>query len=1521
VIDGAQIQNTPVTLRTAAEFSIILPNPGSDIVLEPDRTRALEPGSYGKLHVKSRSKVMLVTGGQYYFKSLLIEPEATLFAENSQGPIFVVVSGVVNSGSAFTFRGKIEKATTQPNLLVTYLGASDALVERPFAGTLLAPNAALHLQVSPVAHKGMFYGKKITVEPDTTVQVETFNPGDCRLNQDACQIGIGCLDEDTNGVLDCRECTEGAAPGCGAPPLPPAAARAMAGAIHLPQGVGLGDFTVAAEAALHLEEGATVEAETDVGPKVLSVAVGAATLASGAEAPGLVAVGGATLLGSSRVDGDVLSVAPSSISASSVVRGRVLSGQPLQPPNTHTLAATFGPSHQGDRLIAGGADRIVWPGHYGVVTIEAGSTAYFKSGEYRFERLLVGESAHIEVSNDAGPVRVLVADQLVLEGSVHSVSDDFPQLVVGYIGTAPTTLAGTFEGTLLVPGASLTIEDGPHRGTFYGHAVTVTAGAHIKGASGSASQTLWPDVTGTPDEIVDRIATQGGLHASTEGAGEVVADSPFKFSVPGRIPVQAGNAGNYPATLEFEVAGGVVTCRYQGGATVSHPTSLLELARGREYGLVGCEGGFGAGDIAEVVRVRLEIEGDPQALGAVTATTLPVGKSCDGYHPDALSPAQSREMIDGFSWPTPDGAGKLPIVAERTQDGRPALYYATVYIKTQADLDFIDRSLMHRLDKPLFFTEWPERWIRECGTIPFEADGVGQWIFVVLPGVTYNRLLEAKNSDEFEQEAKDAIPPILLRAIPSTVRTSEGALKLDILAESGFQYLGLRELPSKEAVLNAALGSAGPGVYPSGLLALISNVFEWIVEAVYDVVNELVIFMGTLQSVLTGTTAITLELGVQNTDPRFESLMRRAWGPNVGSPLAPEGAEVNLRMITQNLLTGFIPLPSHFRGHLDENGLVTLNVARRNWASSSDFQSICIEYGNHAAKLTSFFVPAQICDGSFSDADFGRFQEDSAYVQMDVTNRHLNYFTEMTDAHRYMKEIVGDAPRQAFVTIGTPAWYLAGFNPDKAYAPCLGYGDLFADAVFVAALGPAVATPLLTALAASYLTVLGQTDIVFTDGVWSGDYRGLGTHEYGHFIACHLARRNHWDDLDDLVLTFETFQAGQDPDPGEDTRVVNEAFADFFTGQIAGGTDYYHFAGGLGRPLNDGSGNLAAEGGMVSVASPGLDDNQYWATRNGREAIGRLVTLLQDAFDGHPKGTLAPSSGDAWEIIGTNPSSTISTVVIGPSARSDGDTDLEQVALSGKDINRFFWLSHRARRNPYRETTVEQALADLLTERENWCQKCLVMAPHLAEHVMSRPTSVDGFIDMCLDEPAVAERVGPPPAGIYQYNTATCLPCQQGHGMDSAGACAPCPVDLSLTWGVDIGGACTESWIEQATATPTPNDICPYTFVVEIDNSTSATPALAARVGASTLPTGECALTTVGGTAQFGANPTTAFSSAGTPQLLSARCNWHDPSMDLPLPPTNLRFEVDVRFGGVVPREVAQLSLTSYDPATCVVVK
>jgi len=162
---GAQHVVSPVPFSTVT-FSVPLPgSSGGDVRLEPDRTRHLSPGRYGAFDIKSRADIFLVAG-VYFFDGFNLEPQAEIFLDTAAGPIQIYVQ------SSFNFKGAFVQSAGKPeDLFVGYLGSSDAYVQGPFVGTLVAPGAeiALHRPSSNQPHKGGFFGKRIQVFSDATV--------------------------------------------------------------------------------------------------------------------------------------------------------------------------------------------------------------------------------------------------------------------------------------------------------------------------------------------------------------------------------------------------------------------------------------------------------------------------------------------------------------------------------------------------------------------------------------------------------------------------------------------------------------------------------------------------------------------------------------------------------------------------------------------------------------------------------------------------------------------------------------------------------------------------------------------------------------------------------------------------------------------------------------------------------------------------------------------------------------------------------------------------------------------------------------------------------------------------------------------------------------------------------------------------------------------------------------------------------------------------------------------------------
>lgn len=149
---------------------------------------------------------------------------------------------------------------------------------------------------------------------------------------------------------------------------------------------------------------------------------------------------------------------------------------------------------------------------------------------------------------------------------------------------------------------------------------------------------------------------------------------------------------------------------------------------------------------------------------------------------------------------------------------------------------------------------------------------------------------------------------------------------------------------------------------------------------------------------------------------------------------------------------------------------------------------------------------------------------------------------------------------------------------------CLGYGDLVADAALGAAAAIRIVVPVVGLAASTWVSIVANTDIVITDSYDGGNARGLATHEYGHYALCDLTRKNGDKITADLILSLDTIAGGSgNPDPDEEARVVNEAFADFFSMQMAGGVNYGHLQNKPGMFRSNGL--TLAKGGYRSTIS------------------------------------------------------------------------------------------------------------------------------------------------------------------------------------------------------------------------------------------------------------------------------------------------------------------------------------------------
>lgn len=76
-------------------------------------------------------------------------------------------SSISRTGSRFV--ASSQTTAGAPELLIVDFGSSTVFVEAPFRGNIIAPSARIVLGTTAVGHTGVFFGKELELQPNTTV--------------------------------------------------------------------------------------------------------------------------------------------------------------------------------------------------------------------------------------------------------------------------------------------------------------------------------------------------------------------------------------------------------------------------------------------------------------------------------------------------------------------------------------------------------------------------------------------------------------------------------------------------------------------------------------------------------------------------------------------------------------------------------------------------------------------------------------------------------------------------------------------------------------------------------------------------------------------------------------------------------------------------------------------------------------------------------------------------------------------------------------------------------------------------------------------------------------------------------------------------------------------------------------------------------------------------------------------------------------------------------------------------------
>ncbi len=875
--------------------------------------------------------------------------------------------------------------------------------------------------------------------------------------------------------------------------------------------------------------------------------------------------------------------------------------------------------------------------------------------------------------------------------------------------------------------------------------------------------------------------------------GQAIFPAPVSFEIPKEIPLILGNAGNQTATLSFRrSSGALVTCQYAGGAAVAHPTSPLEIARGRKYGFTSCSDGSVAGATAAATQFTLSVVGgDCQDPPFKTIAELNLGQGgCGGPLETPISPEESILIRDSFAW-----ANTTPVL-ERDLEGRPNLYYALIYLEEREQAALLDTLLIHHSTMPLFEVE-RKRWQGRCGRMSTGTDGQGAFVYALMPGITYNQLRQyALQPPDPVDGHGQVFRVVKLLSVPDfRVMRPDGSISFDGMADAGFRYMGLDDFPADDDT----------EVHQFPFLSKLGRVAGKIISTVVrGAVRETVSAFGEIDRFFAGSVTLHLDLTILNRDLAFKfggqtgSSMTRGWGLGAGQELPLPGVRVEIDQWTAKFI------PTKFYARTRSDGTVSIRIAKNRGA----LRDICIGVGNSDVTITDAFTENRVCSFSTTTPIAVGSQDMSRELRTD--RKELHVLNQLADSQAYIRQVVRPpSSHHVEVLDGWHANQFASFGEGGALAPCFDFVNLAADvaiqavalavsALYAAAYGPA-AGPIV------YGIIIAESAILAVDMILPNDYkpvlvqgrplqtidrtfdsRGLVVHEHGHFALCGLL----YDRFPTNITVAYTgaivsrIRGGSNPPSDAEAGYVNEAFADFFAGQVVGGTNYFdpNFESTTTSPPM----NFCRS---VEPGRPCLDSNLQ-GTSTFHEQVARLATIFHDAFDGHGQRLMSvPNDGDAWRLSGDD-------LVF--SEFPYGDARDETIAMPGSCLYRMV-SNWDDRGELITDESFLAGLADAMKEPgcggNNWCEICHLFALHDAA-LPAGATPQEKFLH--CNQGYIRSRIGAAPADPRNLLQTTCGACPSGQATADGitcvtcppgerpvpGGCAPCPPGEILEGGV-----------------------------------------------------------------------------------------------------------------------------------------
>ena len=1291
------------------------------------------------------------------------------------------------------------------------------------------------------------------------------------------------------GALGCSGASDKAEDGASTTQaiVDPNAEEEISIAFSLPAGANLDQVALAASSDLDVGEHSEIKGD-------LAVAGGDTTVGVGATVGAIRVRERVTLRQRAHVVGDVVGREVDG-TRSAIIDGKVTL-QPNPPaPTSIAWSVTLASAPLGDAVLQPHQARDLPPGKYGKLYVAPHSSVTLHSGVYWFSELTLQPDATLRVEDRDGPVQVIVKDGFRYHGQIASPAGQLPQIVFNVLGEC-ADIDSPFVGALIAPNAHVRVQgacQSEHVAFIYGAHVSLDPKTKLRRMPFEWTTVLGAGNDAIPPDAIVRNVSDGDLAVSVNIAQDGSGDHASSGSLPSAEPfrlrdkytVAGGIIGNGTATFRFRLGSGAwTTCIYEGQSSDAAPTTPDELIKGTLLVLQSCSDGLAAGAWRSADQFELSVDPTPGYPVIVDAPLLRP-EACDDSM-ELLTVAQTHEMRSQFNW---NSATK---VGATNTDGTPALYYAWIYIRNKDEALALKKLYIHVLSEPLFDEELLKFGGR-CGTFTNPGDGTGMFVPVLLPGATFNKLIDAQHSSDVKGDRIIFEAVIIRNDVPATVRNSNGSVSLQALKAANFHYLDYETNPFADQA-QITLDSAG-------VSKVLTDVLAWVGQAARDVGESITGVLGDIdQAFRGGGIDVTFHLRAITRDTSFGNQpMVRAWGKYAGNNLGASGMEVKIIQKT----AGFIPTSQ--RADTNINGKAVVEASP---GAPSRRSGLCIELRTKAALVTDFLIANKFCDlrGYIDDNDPSTAQEvkkkfkfkfnESTTYDLHIDNTRMSGLYEADDVYRYAKEEMNHEAERARILSGYWAATFAPKNGTRLFTPCLNFPNTLSDAIaatgggagagtgaLLASVAPGVGTALGAAVGAiigtTFAAVVGNSDIVMSLKSDLRRSRGVMSHEYGHYEFCSLLYKANKAAIDHLVWA-NVVRGDHTEVP---LRYTNEAIAEFFMGQVTSGANYHWLPDS--HPSDSGDLYCAND-------TPTCWDSNLYNTATGGDNIGRVATLLQDAFDGHSddRTGYVPNTANAWQACAEPPvmsplacttdadcsgtfvcsggMCTCNALTYRPTG-SYGDPDRtsttgvpERIHLSGKEINKltselaaglspFFKYSFDDGRfeeagNAITNPKVLSALnATMVEAKANWCDRCVVFALHDPELRGSGAAfNAKNVYNACATESTLISALAEaPPEPNLRIQASDCTPCGPGMISDDNGVCQTCSV------GEIVGNSCNQCMSDVVLdgntmdlgtvldpSVPTAGDNCPDVFWVEIDNPSAIFARGAADFSATTAP-------------------------------------------------------------------------------------